>query len=70
MVIAVLAQYMFVCFSEQLEDMDSSNVKGRNLSVKRSLEEVGSILSPCYMPMMSKERRAKDCLSKHLCVFT
>lgn len=61
---------MLVCFSEQLEDTDSSNVKGGNLSLKGSLEEMGPILSPCHTPVMSKERRARDCLSKHLGAFT
>ena len=70
MVIAVLAQYMFVCFWKQLEDTHSSNVKGRTLSPKGSLEEMGPTLSPSHMPAMSKDRRARECLSKHSCVFT
>lgn len=61
---------MFVYFSEQLEDTYSSNVKGRNLSLKGSLEEMGPILSPYHTPVISKERHARDCLSKHLGVFT
>lgn len=70
MVIAVLAQYMLVFFSEQLEVTDSSNVKGRNVSAKGSLEGMGPILSQCHTPVMSKGRHARDCLSKHLCAFT
>lgn len=46
MVIGVVAQYLFVCFSEQLEDMDSNNVKGSNLSAKGSLEEMGPVPMP------------------------
>lgn len=46
MVIGVVAQYVLVCFSEQLEDMDSNNVKGSNFSAKGSLEEMGPIPVP------------------------
>lgn len=38
-----MAPYVLVCFSEQLEDMDSNNVKGSNLSAKGSLEEMGPV---------------------------
>lgn len=68
MVIAVLAQCVLVGFSEQLEDVDSSNVKGGNLSAKGGLEEMGPILSLCHTPMMSKERCARDYQS--ICVFS
>lgn len=70
MVIAVLAQYVLVSFSKQLEDTHSSNVKGRTLSPKGSLEEMGPILSPRHMPAVSKERQARECVCQSIHVFS
>lgn len=70
MVIAVLAQYMPVCFSKQLEDTHSSNVKGRTLPPKGSLEDMRPTLSTHHMPVILKERHARECVCQSIHVFS
>lgn len=68
MIIAVLAQYMLVCFSKQLEDTRSSNANGMTRSPGGSLQEIGPTLSPCHMPTVLKDRHVREdvCHSIHM----
>lgn len=59
---------MLVCFSKQLKDTHSSNVKGRMHSPKGSLEEMWP--TPCHMPANLKERHAREYVRQSIHVFS